>query len=115
VPYNDVWVTGAHSATSIEIDRDFVVAGTAIPKGKYAILTIPGREEWTIIINKNWEQHLMDDYSEKEDVVKVKVRPAILNENVERLQYFIEDKKNGHGTLAIAWEKIRVQFDIITQ
>lgn len=115
VPYNDVWVTGAHSATSIEIDKDFVVAGTALSKGKYAIFTIPGKEEWTIIINKNWEQHLMDDYSEKEDLVRIKVTPTVLNENLERLQYFIQDEKNGQGKLAIAWEKIRVQFDIITK
>ncbi|MCY7293314.1 MAG: DUF2911 domain-containing protein, partial [Ferruginibacter sp.] len=41
VPYNDVWVTGAHYATNIEIDKDFTVAGTSISKGKYAIFTIP--------------------------------------------------------------------------
>ena len=112
VPYNDVWVTGAHNATNIEIDKDFIVAGTAIPKGKYAIFTIPVKDEWTIIINKNWNQHLTDDYLQQEDIVRIKLKPEQLNENVERLQYFIEDKKNDKGMIAVAWEKIRVGFEV---
>ena len=112
VPYNDVWVTGAHSATYIEIDKDFIVAGTSIPKGKYALFTIPGKEEWTIIINKNWEQHLTDDYLQKEDVVRIKVKPIQQNKITERLQYFIEDGKNSNGKIVIAWELLRIAFDI---
>ncbi len=112
VPYNDVWVTGAHSATSIEIDKDFVVAGTSIPKGKYALFTIPGKDEWTIIINKNWEQHLTDDYLQKEDVVRIKVKPIQQHKITERLQYFIEAEKNGNGKIAIVWELLRIEFEI---
>ena len=114
VPYDDVWVTGAHSATSIEIDKDFVVAGTRVPKGKYALFTIPGKDEWTIILNRNWNQHLTDDYLQKEDVVRIKVKPEKLKQNTERLQYFIEDKKEGKGSIAMAWEMLKVEFDINT-
>lgn len=112
VPYDDVWVTGAHSATSFEIDKDITVAGTIIHKGKYALFTIPGKEVWTVIINKTWNQHLTDDYLQNEDVVRIKVKPEQLKENVERLQYFIEDKKGGKGTIAVAWEKVKVEFPI---
>ena len=112
VPYNDVWVTGAHYATYIEIDKDFIVAGTAIPKGKYAIFTIPGKDEWTIIINKNWNQHLTDDYLEKEDIVRIKVKPELLNQNIERLQYYIEEKKDNKGIIAMAWEKVKLRFEV---
>ena len=34
--------------------------------------------EWTIIINKNWQQHLTYKYDAKEDVVRVNVK---LNKN----------------------------------
>lgn len=114
VPYNDVWVTGAHSATSFETDREVIVAGTVIQKGKYAIFTIPGKDEWTLIINKNWNQHLTDDYLQKEDVVRIKVKPEKLKQNTERLQYFIEDNKNGKGSIAVAWEMLKIKFDINT-
>jgi len=112
VPYNDVWVTGAHSATSLEIDREIIVAGTVIPKGKYAIFTIPGKEEWTIIINKNWEQHLTDDYLQKEDVVRIKVKSIQQKKITERLQYFIEDNKNGNGKITIAWELLQIKVNL---
>ena len=29
-----------------------------MPAGKYAIFTIPGKEKWNIIVNKNWDQTL---------------------------------------------------------
>ncbi len=112
VPYKDVWVTGAHNATNIEINKDFIVGGTSISKGKYAIFTIPGKDEWTIIINKNWEQHLTDDYLEKEDIVRIKVKPELLNENMERLQYYIEEKKDNKGVIAMAWEKVKLRFEV---
>ncbi len=115
VPYDDVWVTGAHNATILQVDKDFEVAGTKISKGKYAIFTIPGKEEWTVIINKNWEQHLTDDYLQQEDVVRLKVKPEQLNEKVERLQYFIEDGKNGSGRIVVAWEKVTISFAVTTK
>jgi len=114
VPYNDVWVTGAHNATNLEVDKNFIVAGKVIPKGKYAIFTIPGKVEWTIIINKNWNQHLTDDYLKKEDVVRIKVKPVKQVKSTERLQYYISDKGNNKGTIAVAWEKLRLEFGVST-
>jgi hypothetical protein len=75
VPFDKVWVTGAHSATSIEFNQDIVIDDKTIAAGKYAFFTIPGKEEWTIILNKNWRQHLTDRYDEKEDVLRVKLKP----------------------------------------
>src|SRR5690242_3112371 len=47
VPYDEVWVTGAHDATTLEVPKAFVVNGKEIPAGKYAFFTIPGKKEWT--------------------------------------------------------------------
>lgn len=113
VPYDEVWVTGAHDATAIEIDKTFVVGGKEIAAGKYAFFTIPGKKSWTIIINKNWKQHLATEYDEKDDIVRLKVKPA-KNEHTERLQYFIENNKKG-TVIAVAWEKIRIEFPITLQ
>jgi hypothetical protein len=113
VPYDEVWVTGAHDATTLEMPTAFVVNGKEIPAGKYAFFTIPGKKEWTVIINKNWEQHLASEYDEKDDIVRVKVKPK-KNEHTERLQYFIESATNKNGKIAVAWEKLKVEilFDL---
>jgi len=109
VPYDEVWVTGAHDATTIEINSPFVIAGKEIPAGKYAFFTIPGKKEWTVIINKNWQQHLTNEYDEKDDIVRLKVKPK-KNIPTERLQYFVEKAKSNNGKIAIAWEKLRFEF-----
>ena len=114
VPFDNVWVTGAHRATSIDFDKEVVIAGVAIPSGKYALFTIPGKEEWTIIINKNWEQHLADDYDQKQDVVRVKVKPEIEEVNQERLRYVIESESDNAGEINIYWEKLEISLPVTT-
>src|SRR5215216_2160970 len=79
VPYDSIWVTGAHQATSLSISKDFTASGKNIPAGKYAIFTIPGREEWTIILNRNWNQHLADEYNAADDIVRIQVKPEVSN------------------------------------
>ncbi len=51
---------------------------------------------------------------QQEDVVRIQVKPEQLDEKVERLQYFIEDDKDGKGSIAMAWEKVKVKFYINT-
>jgi hypothetical protein len=113
VPYDKVWVTGAHDATTIEFMQPVWINGKEIPDGKYAIFTIPGRKEWIVIINKHWQQHLASEYNAEDDVLRLNVRP-IKNEPMERLQYYIEDKGEGKGSIVMAWEKLKISFDIIS-
>lgn len=112
VPFDEVWVTGAHSATTLQVDRPFIIGNKTIPAGKYAIFTIPGKSEWTVIINTNWEQHLADDYDAKDDIVRIKVKPIPVNDPLERLQYFIKEVSKNNGTIAIGWDRLLIQFDI---
>lgn len=112
VPYDAVWVTGAHSATTLSVGKDFRMGGKNIPSGKYAIFTIPGKEEWTVIINKNWNQHLADDYSEEEDVVRMKVKPDTTENITERLKYEIDQRGERLADIIISWEKLRLRTDM---
>jgi Protein of unknown function (DUF2911) len=109
VPFDEVWVTGAHDATFIIMPKSFQVGGKTIPAGKYAFFSIPGEKEWTLIINKNWKQHLASEYDEKEDIIRMKVKPKKVD-YTERLQYFIEMLNNNEGKIAVAWEKIKVEL-----
>src|SRR5579863_1398990 len=47
-PYGKVWRTGADEATTIETDADLDINGLKVPKGKYAMFTIPGENEWKL-------------------------------------------------------------------
>jgi len=112
VPFDNVWVTGAHKATNIEFSGKVRIGRTTIEAGKYALFTIPGKDQWTIIINKNWEQHLADDYSDKDDIVRIKVKPEVESVNQERLRYVIETESASKGELVIYWEKLEISLPV---
>ncbi len=112
VPFDQVWVTGAHRATSVEFSGLLKIGGVELPPGHYALFTIPGKTNWTIILNKNWNQHLADDYTEKEDLVRIKVKPEIVKANQERLRYVIEPDAADSGKIIIAWEMVKVSVPI---
>ncbi len=86
VGYNRVWVTGAHMATSIEFDNDILLNGHHVKAGKYAFFTIPTEDDWTIILNENWNQHLADDYDEALDVLRFSIKPEA-HEFTEQLTF----------------------------
>jgi len=112
VPYDEVWVTGAHSATSLKIDKDITINGTKVPAGKYALFTIPGKEQWTIIINRDWDQHLADEYDTREDVTRLQVKPQTLPTVQERLKYTISQSGDSKATIDIRWEKVKVTLPV---
>ena len=113
VAYGEVWVTGAHNATSIRFSKDVQIGGVKVPEGKYALFTIPGETEWTVIINKNWEQHLADEYNEEEDLVRLRVKPRILDEPVESLTYEVITKGEETGNILISWDDVEITFEVI--
>lgn len=114
VPFDKVWVTGAHMATSVEFDQPLKVNNETIPAGKYALFTIPDPNTWTIILNKNWSQHLADNYDSKDDVIRVEVKPQT-KEHQERLRYTVEQAGDSAGSIVIHWEKVWVALPIAVQ
>lgn len=107
VGYDQVWVTGAHTATKVEFDKDVVIGDSLIKAGAYGFFTIPNEAEWTLILNKNYDQHLADDYTEKDDFVRIKVKPST-NALTQRLTYAVEKKSDTEGAIAVTWDKLKV-------
>lgn len=113
VAYDKVWVTGAHKATCIIFTEPAVFAGKQVPAGAYALFTIPSQNNaWTVILNRNYDQHLADDYDEKEDLLRIPVKPIQLDSTVQRLTYHIENKTPDTGVLTISWDKLALQIPL---
>ena len=70
VPYGEVWRTGANEATTIEFDKPVKIEGKDLAAGKYALFTIPGENEWTIIINKDVKQWGAFKYKQEDDILR---------------------------------------------
>lgn len=110
VGYDNIWQAGAHNATWIETNKDLTIAGEVLPAGKYGFFTIPSKEDWTVMINKNWDQHGKDDYNEKEDVIRFKVTPEISEDIQEHLEYNVIKTSLNSGAISLNWEKVTIKF-----
>lgn len=115
VGYGEVWSTGAHKATSIKFDKNVLISGKEIPAGKYGFFTIPGENEWTLIINKVWDMHLADDYNQSEDIVRITVTPETLAETVESLTYTVSEKSANAAEISMSWDKTKVSFEVVNK
>lgn len=108
VPYDHVWRTGANEATKVSFSTAVKLNGADVPAGTYELFTIPGKDEWTVIIHKNMSQWGAYTYDAKNDVARVKAKPVALTNGVETLSISFNDLRDESATLNIAWEKVRV-------
>ena len=113
VALDEVWVSGAHNATWLETNQPLRIAGNELPAGKYAFFTIPGEDQWTVIFNRNWEQHGKDEYKQSEDVFRFTVEPETLQEPKEELTYQVNKLSDREGTISLAWEKKKISFPFV--
>ncbi len=111
VPYDQIWRTGANNATTIEFSTEVTIAETKIAAGKYALFTIPSREEWTVIINKNPNNWGTDKYNQEEDVLRFKIKPQAA-EHQEWMIFTFENLSKNSVDLVLHWEKIKLSFTI---
>lgn len=111
VPYGKVWRTGANSATRVKFNDDVNFGGQPLKAGEYALYTIPGENEWDIIVNKgseNWGT----DYKQEDDILRVKAKPVKLDDMVETFTLQMENIKPTSADLNIMWEKTAVAVPI---
>lgn len=112
VPYGKVWRTGANMATKLTLDGEMSVNGKAVPAGSYALFTIPGQNEWTIILNKNTKAFGAFDYKEAEDVLRFTVKPEKLSTPAEYFTVEFTDFTPTTANLAMRWENVQVKFQL---
>lgn len=112
VPYGEVWRTGANNVSAITFAESVTIAGQEVPAGTYGILTIPNKNEWTIILSKNSQQWGSYSYSEDEDQLRFTVTPTTLSEAVETFTIDFSDVTTNSLRINIVWENTKVGFDV---
>ncbi len=113
-PYGEVWRTGANDATVISFTDAVTLEGNAVAPGEYALFTIPGKDEWTIILNKETKQWGAYSYKQSEDVLRFKVKTAKLKEKVETFTITFNNVTTSTASLDLNWGNIRVPVNMTT-
>jgi hypothetical protein len=75
-PAGQVWRTGADEATTLMTEGDLMLGSLHVPAGTYALFTIPGAGEWTVIVNKTAKQWGSFKYDQGMDLGRVKAKAA---------------------------------------
>jgi tetratricopeptide (TPR) repeat protein len=112
VPFGELWRTGANASTKMTFTEDVKVNGQALKAGTYAVFTIPNKEDWTIIFNKNLTLWGSDGYSENEDAARILVKTQKISDLVETFTIQFTNTKTTQLTTEFTWENTKVSFDI---
>lgn len=104
-----VWRTGANQATEITFSKDVKVGGKNLVAGTYSLYSIPGKTEWTIIINSklSWGTQ----YNKEKDVLRVAAGVSNTNAVTETFTIDISDisKDGTKANIELRWGNLVVK------
>ena len=109
---NSPWRAGANENTTISFEHDVKVEGQLIKAGTYGLFMAMGADNVTVIFSKQTGAWGSFYYEEKNDALRVNVKPVALDKSVEWLKYEFIEHKEKSCTVAMQWEKVSVPFKI---
>ncbi len=114
VPYGVMWRTGANASTKVSFSDDVTVGGKELKKGKYALYTIPGESEWTIIFHNNITHGGTggDNYKTEEDALRFVVKPTKMGHTVETFTIDVSDLTNDGANINLKWANTMVTIPL---
>lgn len=118
VPFGKLWRTGANANSIVTFSDDVMIDGKALPKGKYALYTIPKADMWDVIFYKdtdNWGTP--ENFDEAKVALKTTAKPQMLNIRQETFTIAMNNLDNNFGHLEISWEKtlVAVKVEVPTE
>ena len=109
--YGKVWRAGANENTTISFSDPVTIEGKPLDPGTYGLHMIPGENEWTVIFSKANASWGSFTYDQKEDALRVTVKPQA-SEFTEALTYEFDDLKPESSVITMRWDKVAVPFKV---
>lgn len=106
-PKGKVWRTGANEATEITFFKDVTLGNTKIKAGTYTLYTIPEKDNYTVIINKDlnvWGSYF---YKQENDIARLTVPVTEGKDSLESLSMVFTKTDKGIE-LNMGWDKVRI-------
>lgn len=112
-PFGKVWRTGADEATTLTTEGDLMLGSFHVPAGTYALFTIPGEAEWTLILNKVPKQWGAFKYDANMDLGRVKMKAAKESALTEQFTIELKPTTGSNGVLKLTWEKLSASIPVM--
>ncbi len=106
------WRAGANENTTIEFSTPVKIEGQPLPAGKYGFFVAFDPDQCTLIFSNNHTSWGSYYYNDKEDALRVKVKPSIIDQSVEWLKYEFFNQTDNSATIALQWERLMIPFKV---
>ncbi len=116
VPFDKVWRTGANEATTFSSNRDLIIDGIFLPKGRYTIWTVPMENSWKVMFNSGeytWgvDEKMEPMWDPNYDVLDIVVPTLPLETTVEKFTIAF-DNTTGNLKLTMAWDATKIEVPL---
>ncbi len=101
-PLGQLWRTGANAATKVTFDQDVKINGQAVTSGSYAVLTIPGKTEWTVNFYP-YEGRSWRSYSEADPALSVTAGSITMDSPIETFMITFDEIKDYSALMIMGW------------
>ncbi|MBV6643046.1 MAG: DUF2911 domain-containing protein [Cyclobacteriaceae bacterium] len=113
VPYGELWRTGAGYCTQISVDQPVKIGNERVAAGRYSLFTIPGKEEWVVILNADTTLYGTYGYNPARDVIRFIAKPRPSSRFYESLTFDIDVVPND-AVVYLSWANTQISFTINT-
>ena len=110
VEYGKVWRTGANEATEVKFYQDILFGDVRVAAGTYVLITIPGENQWEVILSSNVDVWGAFQYNPFFNVAKITV-PSKKAEEVEIFSIGFKEKQDSIN-MVLAWDSTRINVPI---
>ena len=116
VPLDTLWRTGANEPTTLHLSTAAEIAGIRVEPGSYSLYTVPGRDEWTVIVNRSTSQwgheRQYTDAVRAQEVGRARVPAGRSDSFVETFGISTAPTAGGAVDLVLQWENTRVRIPV---
>ena len=116
VPYDTIWRTGANEPTIIHLPFAASIAGIAVEPGSYSLYTVPGRQQWQVIVNRSTSQWgIENQYNAAVRAQEVGRATVPVEQTTAPVETFAIRSEPGGGnaaSLVLEWENSRIRVPI---
>jgi hypothetical protein len=110
--FDKVWRVGANESTEIRFYKRAQIGSKSIKAGTYSLFAIPGRDKWTMIINKQTDRWGAFTYDQSQDVLRLELPVKTLDKPVEVFSVTFTDQPQGTN-MVLAWDRTMIELPIV--
>jgi hypothetical protein len=110
--FDKVWRLGANENTEITFAKAVTIGDKKIKAGTYSLFSIPTKNSWTIIVNKQTDRWGAFSYDEANDVARVAIPTTKTEKAIENFSITFADSAEG-ANLFMAWDTTQVMLPIL--